>query len=148
MFCLILFLLVYLNEHCTEQKAAFHYDFPNQTNQLATSLILEASNNGSLTTQNCIVRIQASEHVDGLILAVQNISIENHENIGQQEHCVNYIQFNDGTPQAGLWCNTSDASGLVFEKGIDISIVGTTSFKFQITPFQSQFINFILLFSF
>ena len=144
---MILFLLVYLNEHCTQQKAAFHYDFPNQTNQLATSLILEASNNGSLTTQNCIVRIRALEHVDGLILAVQNIFIENHENIDQQ-HCVNYIRFNNGTPQAGLWCNTSDASGLVFKKDIDISIVGTTSFKFEITPFQSQSINSILLFSF
>jgi hypothetical protein len=143
----------YSNKNLTKTKLFTQIDYiedycldtdPNvellNDSAINTSLIIESTRIGQrISNKTCAIRILMSKKVDGMIVTVQNISINN----TSSKECTDFIQF--GSSSIGKWCETKDARSLLFSNSsVDIvfnaQINSSSNFKIVITPYQSIWI--------
>jgi len=127
----------FIEDYCLNSSADPHIELLSDS-AINTLLLLKDSRVGHrLSDKTCAVRIVMSKKVDGFIVTVQNISINN----TPDKECEDFIQF--GSSAVEKWCNSSDARSLIFSNSsVDIIFKtqsnSTSSFNIVITPYQSK----------
>jgi hypothetical protein len=134
--CESTYLKYYIEDYCLDSNTDPNVGLLNDS-AINTSLIIESTRIGHrISNKTCAIRIFMSKKVDGMIVTVQNISINNTSG----KKCADFIQF--GSSPMGKWCETKDAQSLIFSNSsVDIvfnaQINSSSNFKIVITPYQN-----------